>query len=484
MGLRDSLNPGPDSGLLRFAMHVLHVPRLRARGRRAAMIAAFAFALSLSAIGALPSRTNAEEAGTPFPAASSWTLERILGAARASGPRAVAARAEGKAGVAMGATHWGALSPRVTAIGGLTRSNDPALLFSQRLWQGRFTAGDFALDALNDPSPRTALEYGLVVEQPIWNGGAEITAPKAAARARREARAGAEAAVADALLDAVGRYVSYIAARAGADADSLALMAAEAAHGAAVERHRRGQLADLDTLRTFAHAAGASEVWLAGVRDRDVARRRLSDVVGATLEDAEIATPPPADAESYLRGDAEAAEPHELRAARARGDRLSLEAARAAMRLLPSLNGRLAVTYYRGPEADGTERRWFAGLSVDWPLWDGTVRIQERRAASARAEAARAAAEALRRDLAARREAARRDVQLSGPRRDAALAARQASEEALRLAAARFRAGLLSLDALLHVDAEAARARERHIEREAGVLLAGYTYLHATGRLK
>ncbi len=448
------------------------------------MIAAFALVLWLCGAVGSPNAARAEDAATPAPAPSVWNLDRILDSARNDAPWAAAARAEGKAGEAMGATHWGALSPRVTAIGGLTRTNDPALLFSQRLWQGRFTADDFAIDALNQPGPRTALEYGLLLEQPIWNGGAEFTAPKAASRARREARAQAEAAVAETLLDAVRRYVAYVAARAGADADSLAMAAAEASHAASVERHRRGQLADLDTLRTFAHASEARERWLAGVRDRDVARRRLSDVVGVTLGDAEIATPPPADAESFLRDDAEASEPNELRAARARGERLSLEAARAAMRLLPSLNGRLAVTYYRDPDADGVERRWFAGLSVDWPLWDGTVRIQERRAAAARAEAARANAEALRRDLAARREAARRDVELAGPRRDAARAARRASEEALRLALARFRAGLLSLDALLQVDADAARARERHIEREAGVLLAGYTYLHATGRLK
>jgi outer membrane protein TolC len=471
-------------------MFFLEPTRQRRHVRRAGGRAAFSLVIGALAFAAAANPARADDPAAGVSPAGAWTLERFLESARSDAPWGAAARAEGKAAEASASREWGALSPRVTATGGLTRSNDPALLFTQRLRQGRFATGDFALDALNEPGPRSAVEYGFVLEQPLWNGGAEITAPRAASHARREARASAEAAVADALLDAVGRYVAYIAARAEAAAESLATAAAEAAHDASVERHRRGQLADLDTLRTYAHSAETRERWLSTIRDRDVARRRLGDVAGVSLIDQDIAPPPAADPGTFLGAGADAgtsvadAEPQSLRAARARADRLDLEAARASMRLLPSLNGRVAVMYYEDPEAGGVERRWFAGLAVDWPLWDGTVRIQEKRAAGARAEAARARAEALRRELLTRREAARLDVELSAPRREAARAAREASEEALRLATARFRAGLLSLDALLDVDAEAARARKRHIEREAGVLLAGYTYLHATGRLK
>ncbi|MEK7348175.1 MAG: TolC family protein [Candidatus Eisenbacteria bacterium] len=414
-------------------------------------------------------------------------MARVLEAARRESPAVQAAKAAGRADAAEGATAWSALSPKISARGGVTRSNDPALLFSQRLWQGRFTAGDFALDALNEPGPRSALEYGLVLEQPIWNGGAEVTAPAVASSARREAGAASRAAVADALLDAVRRYVGYVSARERSLADSTALVAARAAHAAAVERHRHGQIPDLDTLRTFARAAEGIERSLTSGRDRDVARRRLGDLIGASPTDEEIASPEPADPAAFFTG-AEAAgrepTPPELEASRARARRLGLEASRAALRLLPSLNGRVAVTYYRDPELDDVERRWFAGLSLDWPLWDGALRWNERRAAAARADGARAELEAAKRDLAAREEAARRDLEIAGPRRDAARAARHASEEALRLATARYRAGLLPLDEWLAVDAEAARARERQIAREADVQLAGYTYLHAIGGLK
>jgi len=55
--------------------------------------------------------------------------------------------------------------PRLALDGGWTRSDDPALLFSQKLQQGRFTTDDFALSELNDPSPSNAWNGGVVVEQ-------------------------------------------------------------------------------------------------------------------------------------------------------------------------------------------------------------------------------------------------------------------------------------------------------------------------------
>ncbi len=439
---------------------------------------------SFGVLWAPPSRASDQGIAPPGDRAP-WTLERILEAARRESPAVRAARAGGRAAAAAGATAWSALSPKLSARGGLTRSNDPALLFSQRLWQGRFRAEDFELGALNQPEPRSALEYGFLLEQPIWNGGAEVTAPAVASSARREASAASRAAVADALLDVVRRYVGYVGARERALADSTALAAARAAHASAVERHRHGQIPDLDTLRTFARAAEGIERALTSGRDRDVSRRRLGDAIGASPTDAEIATPQPADA-TASRADAAAAEGDvpELEASRARARRLGLEASRAALRLFPSVNGRVAVTYYRDPEVDDVERRWFAGLSLDWPLWDGAQRWNERRAAAARADGARAELIAAERELAARTESARRDLEIAGPRRDAAWAARQASDEALRLATARYGAGLLPLDEWLAVDAEAARARERHIAREADLRLAGYTYRHAIGGLR
>ena len=460
------------------------------RGRLRRMIAALVLSLvaSFGLLWAPLSRAASDV--PPGGEVGPWTLARVLDAARAASPAALAASAHGRAGEADGAAAWSALLPHVAFRAGLTRSDDPALLFAQRLQQGKFTSQDFAIESLNQPGPRNALEYGLVLDQPLWNGAAEVTAPSMASHAKGEARAAARAERADALLDAVRRYVAYISARERVAADSVGLAAVRSAHASAVERHGRGQIPDLDTLRTFAREAEGRERWLLSVRDRELARRRLADVIGVSPADGEIPSPAPADPNAFLvqgtdAGADSAIVAPELGAARERANRLGLEADRASHRLLPSLNGRASLSYYRDPDAGGeAERRWFAGLALDWPLFDGTQRWNEKKAASARADGARAELESVRRELAAREEAARRDLEIAGPRRDAARAARDASHEALRLAVARYRAGLLPLDDLLAVDAEAATARERLIAREADVELAGYTYLHATGRLK
>ena len=76
--------------------------------------------------------------------AEPWTLDRFLDSVRANDPGVRAAQAEGDAGRAQAALVWAMLSPHVTVSSGFTRTDDPAVLFSQKLWQGRFGMADFA----------------------------------------------------------------------------------------------------------------------------------------------------------------------------------------------------------------------------------------------------------------------------------------------------------------------------------------------------
>ncbi len=174
----------------------------------------------------------------------------------------------------------------------------------------------------------------------------------------------------------------------------------------------------------------------------------------------------------------------ELTAARESATAQATESRTAALRLLPSLNSRLAVTGYRPADTGTFERRWMVALSADLPLFDGAQRVNEWRAASARATAARESARALERDLAVGLDAARAEDAIAPERRDAALAGRDAAEEALRLAGLRYRAGLLPLTELLAADAEAATARAAAIEASTAVVLAHYRLLHAQGDLR
>lgn len=427
-------------------------------------------------------------------AGETWTLDRVLEAARTQDPLVQSARAGARAGRAEGSAALSALSPRLSFEGNALRTDDPATLFTQRLRQGRFTDADFALSQLNDPAARSALDAGLVLDVPLWNGGVEITAPAAASHQRRAADATADATVASHLLRAVETYVEAVQARASLAADSSAVAAAEESRRAAVVLFQRDQAPEADTLRVAARWGEARLGQLASENRWGTALERLSLLVGQRV-DAEGLGDLPDVGESDLgatwaEGGDDSLSPGagaargELRAADEHARALDVEARRAGWRLLPSLNSRATLSYYRPWDEGEFEGRWTAGLSLSWPLWDGTRLLQERHAARSRADEAHAAHEGLRRRLAVEVEAARRERRVAGLSRDVARSARAAAEEGLRLASQRYRAELLPLGELLLAEAEAARARHNEVEAEGQVVLAHYRYLQAIGELR
>ena len=416
-------------------------------------------------------------------AAEPWTLERVLAEVRRQDPGIEAARLAGDAGRATGGGSLSALSPRITVDAGATRSDDPALIFSQKLQQGRFTAEDFALSTLNQPPPRNAWNWGVTVEQPLWNGAAEVTGPKFAAQQHRAATELQRARSADRLLFAVESFAGAVRAREALEADSIALDASEAQRRAAVERFQQGQVPELDTLRATARRAEAHAAWLTGRKDLALALTRLSQLVGVRVAVEDLAGLP----EPASLGEPDAAEGAgrgELEAARAEAQVRDIESTRATWLLLPSINALFNYRDYRDPLNGEGDSRFLAAVSVSLPVWDGRRRIDDRRAATARAAEARARTELLRRDLEIQAADARAEASLSLERRDSARLARSASEEALRLAIARYRAGLLSQTDLLSADSDAARARLNAVYANVEAVVAQYRHRHAMGALE
>ncbi|MFN0151427.1 MAG: TolC family protein [bacterium] len=421
-------------------------------------------------------------------AAEPWTLERALDVARTREPEIVAAHAAGDAGRADARAAFSALSPRLSLEANAIRTDDPAILFTEKLWQGRFTSDDFALEELNDPAAQSALDARLVLDVPIWNGGVEITAPSAARQMRAASNALEDAAVAHGLLGAVETFVGVARARGEHAADSLALAAADEARRAAAELYRQDQVPEADTLRAAARWGEARIAWLDSSKRLAVSLSRLSRLVGEDVRAADVVSAGDDDDVDDDGNDAASAsgadERGELRAAGARARLLAIESKRAGLRLLPALNSRASVSYYRPWDDGDAERRWTAGIAMTLPLWDGTRRAAEWKAARSRAAAAAAERDALERDLAIAAESARGDLAIARERCDVASAARAAAEEALRLARGRYHAGLLPIGELLFADTEAARARHNDVNAASEVVLARYRYLHAIGELR
>lgn len=423
--------------------------------------------------------------------AEQWSVERVLDAVRSSDPGAasVSERADAMRADARGG--WAGLSPRITLGSSLLRSDDPALLFSEKLRQGRFTTEDFAIDRLNQPDAETNLGLSLTIDQPLWNGGTEVTTPSWIAEQRHAADGMEQAGLADRLLYAVQVYAGALRAQVAVQSDSVGMVAAEEGARAAAARFRTGQVAELDTLRAASRRAEASAAWLESRRSLEVALASLSQLVGETVRAADL-EPRVEQARTFETSgshpvrsdDASQGERGEIIAARADAKRLAIEAKRAGLRLLPSLNARAMLDQFRKWDGGDFEPRWTAGLMLQLPLWDGTERWSAYRAAQSRARAAEAAQESLERNLLVQELDARTDLELVATRRATVLLQRSTAEEAERLALDRYRAGLLPLQEWLDASADAARARTRFADVEAGAVFLQYRYLHAVGALR
>ncbi|MGA8044066.1 MAG: TolC family protein, partial [Terracidiphilus sp.] len=91
--------------------------------------------------------------GTAQAAAQPLTLHQAILQALGQNPDAAAASAgvqEAKAGAALARTMW---IPQLGFTEDISRGNDPVYVFGSLLRQQRFTAANFALDALNRPTP-------------------------------------------------------------------------------------------------------------------------------------------------------------------------------------------------------------------------------------------------------------------------------------------------------------------------------------------
>ena len=450
--------------------HSLPIRNPRPRGGMVAKAAAFA--PCLAALLAFAGAAHAEP----------WPLERVLDRARQVDPSITAAHAGGDLGRAQASQMWAMLSPHLTASSGFTRTDDPAVLFSQKLWQGRFGAADFAIPSLNQPDAQSAIQYNLTLDQPLFNGGRELTAPFVSSHYRKAATAMEQAQVATRLIAVVESYVQALQAREGLKAAELSLAAASTMRAAAVERWRMGQVPELDTLRAAAREAQARVGAIGARRGLAVAVAHLSKIVKADVSADDLVVPAPdAFAPVPERAGASRAE---LTAAREAAKATGSEAVTTGLRLLPSLNSRFAVSNYKPWSGGEYERRWMVAVMAELPLFDGAQRLNEWRAARAKATQARATAEALERDMATGLAAARTEDAVARERADAARAGRAAAEEALRLSALRYRAGLLPLSELLAADAEASGARASEVDASGAVILAHYRLLHAMGDLR
>lgn len=425
------------------------------------------------AFAGLGGPARATDAGAP----GELTLERALviaetansdlEAARHAARRAAAARDEAGAG-------W---FPTVGLDAGVVRSDNPTLVFSNKLAQERFAAGDFDLGALNRPDPLTNWQTRVTVEQPLWTGGRLAAAERLASARHDAALAGVDAgrdAVRAAVVDA---WSGAILARRQVEVTLEALATAEAHARVTRDLFDAGLVVESDVLRTEVRLREVREMTTRAETAVATSNAGLAAVLGRSpdlaIPDA-LPDPPeaPEDPDSLVERARTAHSEVRAAALEAEAAARAVDLVRAGNRPTVGLQGAVEANDRDPLGTEGTN--WTAGVGLRWTLFEGPRRRARKEAAEADLAAARARLRSLEARSAVDVLRAWADLRSARSLLEETDASIGLAERGLRIVEDRYREGLTTLPELLDAETTLTRARLRHARaRREGWVAAG-----------
>ena len=413
------------------------------------------------------------------------TLADAIARARQRNPDAGAAAAATREAAARVTQARGGYLPKVDVSESWQRGDHPAFVFGAHLAQRRFSAADFALEAINHPATTNDFGAALSVEQPLFDRATSAQV-RAASIGRDLAVTGArlvEQELTAAVTEAFGRVVI---AAATARSAAATVEAARADREVAGSRRDAGRVTDADVLEVDVYLARTLERQVQATADERVARARLNQVLGDPLSTiylldltpaasaVDVTTPAGLEEEAVRnRPDVALARQQERLAA------AMVDAARAAF--LPQVTVRGGWTW-NGPTWGARSSSWAAGAVARVNLFHGfadQARLTEAHEQAARRAIERGKAETL----------ARLDVQIALARLDAARAseavgraAADRARESRRIIRDRYESGLTDAAALLRSADALEQADVQQIAARVDVLTATATLNRAMGR--
>jgi HAE1 family hydrophobic/amphiphilic exporter-1 len=366
------------------------------------------------------------------PAAASLTLDRAVALAMQRSPAVQRARFEREANRAAAERDAPRFAPAVSLIGaGIL--NEPRITFP------RGTDGEATV------VPETEGRLVLTAETPLFHAGTG----RAARRARASlsaAELGYEQALLDLRRDVKKAYFNLLAAEAAMSVAQEGLEQARAHRRLIDDLVQAGRASHLDQLQGDVELEEAATAAADAADARDLAAASLGRYLGDSqagipappLPVAPVGQPaPPPDEASAL---ARIERRPDIQALAAQVDAAEAGARLARLQTSPSLN--LAIGYaLQTPSAFVASSSWNTALSLVFPLGEGARARYDAREASARAAVARVSLEELQQGAALEVRQAMSAIRSARRRRESALRAVAAGEEALRISALRFQAG-------------------------------------------
>jgi len=417
--------------------------------------------------------------------AQSLSLSEAIERAKAGNPDVrAAAAAEREAAERITEARGGHL-PKVDVSESWQRGNNPAFVFGSLLAQRRFTASDFALDALNHPDATDNFRAALSVEQSLFDRA--VSANLRAASIGRDMAATGRQLVDQDLTSAVTEvYGIVLIAAATARSTAAMVETARADRELAGNRRQAGQVTDADVLRLDVYLARTLEQQVQATSDERIARARLNQLMGeplSTIFSLDLTPPgiaiditnPASLEEEAVKNRPEVAlalQQEQLAAA-------SVDAAQAAF--LPQVAAQGAWEL-NGGSWNARSSSWGAGVVARVNLFHGFA--DKARLAEARAQASRRAHEREKAETMARL-----DVQIAIARLEAARAseavgraAADRARESRRIIRDRYESGVTDMTTLLRSADDVLQAEAQQIAANVSVLTATATLQRAIGR--
>lgn len=417
------------------------------------------------------------------------TLQQAVKIALEKNPARKAALADTKTASAEVNEERSSLLPHVQFFENITDGNDPVYVFGSELREQRFTTADFALNALNTPTPLTDFSTGFGGTWNLFDSFASWHAVDRAERAKDAATEQLARTDQEVVLRVVDAYFRVLLAKSELQVAREAINTAQSILGRSKNRMDAGVAIESDYLTAQVRFATRQQELIRAQNDLALARAQLSTCMGMPA-DSEFDS---SDTLSERTLPAISLDDAEKLALRKRPDLLQIRAEEAAQQqsvaAAKSAFGP-RVSAFANWEADnptfvpgGGGNNWTAGVEISFDLFEGGAK---------RAELARE--QALQDKIAANREQQIDAVQLQVRQAyydfDSALqqirvtrSSIAESQESLRLNQNRYSAGLLTITDLLGAEDTARRAQTDYLEALYRYY-TGYAYLElASGTL-
>lgn len=414
------------------------------------------------------------------------TLRQAVDQALGENPESAMARASGQEADASAALARTQLLPRANFTEDISRGDDPVYVFGTRLRQQRFTAGDFALDALNRPEPIGNFATRI---SGSWVAFDSFKTQREIRRAdlwRKSSAASSQAVNQKIVLDVVQAYQSVLYAEREVEVAKHEQETAAALLASVDDRVKAGLAVESDLMTAQVNASARKQELIAAEGDLELAWAQLRVAMGAP--DLPITTLQPITPHEFP---APSLEQELALASTTRPDLAALgqaqSAQREAVRAAKSDFGP-RISAYGNWEDDRTSfagsggNNWVAGvqIGIDILPFNKRAQLAQASAAKLRMNAQLAAAQQQARLQVSQAHIRRQTAQLS---LETAHAATDQATESLRILRNRYSAGLATITDLLRAEDAERQSQSSYWHAVYGNAAAYADQLFATGTL-